>query len=182
MSNCTQQSFSFPALKRRKIEVEFSGGVLLLRGVDKKPGLLQAIDQVLTDPRDQDQIKHSQLSLLSQRVYSLCLGYEDLNDHQQLRLDPALQTAVNRDEVLASQSTLCRLENRMNRQTMIDIHQVFLDQFIASFDAPPEELILDFDATDDPTHGCQEKTFYHGYYRHYCFLPLYVFLQRSITR
>lgn len=182
MPNCTQQSFSFPPLKRRKIEAEFSGGditsdggVLLLREVDKKLGLLKAIDQVLTDPRDQDQIKHSQLSLLSQRVYSLCLGYEDLNDHQQLRLDPALQTAVNRDEVLASQSTLCRLENRMGRQTMVDIHQVFLDQFIASFDSPPEELILDFDATDDPTHGCQEKTFYHGYYRHYCFLPLYVF-------
>jgi hypothetical protein len=182
MPNCTQQSFSFPPLKRRKIEAEFSGGditsdggVLLLRQVDKRLGLLAAIDKVLTDPRDQDQIKHSQLSLLSQRVYGLCLGYEDLNDHQQLRQDPALQTAVNRDEVLGSQSTLCRLENRIDRQAMMDIHQVFLDQFIASFRSPPEELILDFDATDDPTHGQQEHTFYHGYYRHYCFLPLYVF-------
>ena len=147
----------------------------MLRQMDQQLGLLKSVDQVLQDPRDQDQIKHSQLSLLSQRVYALCLGYEDLNDHQQLRLDPALQTAVNREEALGSQSTLCRLENRMNRQAMIDIHQVFLKQFIASFSVPPEELILDFDATDDPTRGRQEKTFYHGYYRHYCFLPLYVF-------
>lgn len=182
MPNCTQQSFPFPALKRRKIEAEFSGGditsdggVLLLRQVDKKLALLEAVNRVLQDPRDQDQIKHSQLSMLQQRVYGLCLGHEDLNDHQQLRRDPALQTAVNRDETLASQSTLCRLENRSNRKAMIDIHQIFLDQFIASFSTPPEELILDFDATDDPTHGQQEHTFYHGYYRHYCFLPLYVF-------
>lgn len=182
MTNCTQQSFSFPALKRRKVEAEFSGGditsdggVLLLRQIDKKLGLLEAVNRVLQDPRDQDQIKHSQLSLLQQRTYGLCLGHEDLNDHQQLRHDPALQTAVNRDEVLASQATLCRLENRSNRQAMIDIHQIFLQQFIDSFESPPEELILDFDATDDPTHGRQEQTFYHGYYRHYCFLPLYVF-------
>ena len=187
MPNCTQQSFSFPALKRRKIEAEFSGGditsdggVLLLRQVDQKLGLLEAVNQVLQDPRDQDQIKHSQLSLIKQRVYGLCLGYEDLNDHQQLRLDPALQTAVNRDNALGSQSTLCRLENRSNRQAMMDIHQIFLDQFIASFKTPPEELILDFDATDDPTHGQQEHTFYHGYYRHYCFLPLYVFCEGQL--
>ena len=182
MPNCTQQSFSFPALKRRKIEAEFSGGditsdggVLLLRQVDQKLGLLEAVNQIFHDPRDQDQVKHSQLSLIKQRVYGLCLGYEDLNDHQQLRLDPALQAAVNRDDTLASQSTLCRLENRSNRQAMVDIHQIFVNQFIASFKEAPEELILDFDATDDPTHGQQEHTFYHGYYRHYCFLPLYVF-------
>ena len=182
MPNCTQQSFTFPALKRRKIEAEFSGGditsdggVLLLRQMDHQLGLMEAIDKVLQDPRDQDQIKHSQLSMLRQRVYGLCLGYEDLNDHRQLRTDPAIQTALNREDVLASQSTLCRLENRSNRQAMVDIHQIFVKQFIASFKQPPEELILDFDATDDPTHGQQEHTFYHGYYRHYCFLPLYVF-------
>ena len=187
MPNCTQQCFEFPALKRRKIEVEFSGGditsdagVLLLRETDRRLGLLKSVDQVLHDPRDQDQIKHSQLSLLRQRVYGLCQGYEDLNDHQQLRHDPALQTAVNRDEVLGSQSTLCRLENRSQRQAMVAIHQVFLQQFIASFKQPPEELILDFDATDDPTHGAQAHTFYHGYYRHYCFLPLYVFCNEQL--
>ena len=182
MPNCTQTSFSFPPLKRRKIQAEFSGGditsdggVLLLRQMDKQLGLLDAVDRALFDPRNSDQITHTQLSLLKQRVYGLCLGYEDLNDHTQLRNDTALQTAVDCEDVLASQSTLCRLDNRSSRQSMIDIHRVFVDQFIASFNTPPEELILDFDATDDLTHGDQEKTFYHGYYRHYCFLPLYVF-------
>ena len=182
MTNCTRKNLSFPALNRRKIEAEFSGGditsdggVLLLRQMDKQLGLMESIDRILHDPRELDQVTHSQLSLLKQRVYGLCLGYEDLNDHKTLRTDPAIQTAVNRDEVLASQSTLCRLENRTDRQTMVAIHEVFFEQFIASFKKPPKELILDFDATDDPTHGQQEQTFYHGYYRHYCFLPLYVF-------
>ena len=182
MTNCTREILSFPALNRRNIEAEFSGGditsdggVLLLRQIDKQLGLMEAINHILHDPREQDQVIHSQLSLLKQRVYGLCLGYEDLNDHQTLRTDPAIQTALNRDDVLASQSTLCRLENRTDRQTMVDIHKVFFEQFIASFKKPPKELILDFDATDDPTHGSQEHVFYHGYYRHYCFLPLYVF-------
>ena len=92
MTNCTQTAFSFPPLKRRKIEAEFSGGditsdggVLLLRQMDKQLGLLEAVDRALFDPRDSDQITHTQLSLLKQRVYGLCLGYEDLNDHTQLR-------------------------------------------------------------------------------------------------
>ncbi|MCP4074553.1 MAG: hypothetical protein GY744_00015, partial [Gammaproteobacteria bacterium] len=141
------------------IEAEFSGGditsdggVLLLHQVDQKLGLLEAINPIFHDPCDQGQVKLSQLSLIKHRVYGLCLGYEDLNDHQQLRLDSALQTAVNRDDTLASQSTLCRLENRSNRQAMVDIHQILVNQFIASFKEAPEELILDFDATDAPTH------------------------------
>ena len=182
MSNCTDELLEFPALKRKKIQAQFSGGditsdggVLLLREVDRQLGLLKSVDQVLHDPRHPERIVHSQLSLLRQRVYGLCQGYEDLNDHHQLRLDPAFQTALDRDEALGSEATLCRLENRVDRQAMVDIHNIFLDQFIASFDTPPDELILDFDATDDPTHGQQAHTFYHGYYRHYCFLPLYVF-------
>lgn len=187
MTNCTHESLSFPALNRRKIEAEFSGGditsdggALLLRQMDKQLGLMKSIDHLLHDPREQDQVTHSQLSLLRQRVYGLCLGYEDLNDHKTLRTDPAIQTALNRDDVLASQSTLCRLENRTDRQAMVDIHKVFLEQFIASFKKPPKELILDFDATDDLTHGNQEHVFYHGYYRHYCFLPLYVFCKGQL--
>ena len=182
MTNCTREILSFPALNRRKIEAEFSGGditsdggVLLLRQMDKQLGLMESINHILHDPREQDQVTHSQISLLRQRVYGLCLGYEDLNDHKTLRTDPAIQTALDRDDVLASQSTLCRLENRTDRRAMVDIHKVFFEQFIASFKKPPKELILDFDATDDPTHGSQEHVFYHGYYRHYCFLPLYVF-------
>jgi hypothetical protein len=187
LTNCTAEQLEFPALKRKKIHAQFSGGditsdggVLLLRQVDKQLGLLESVDRVLHDPRNPELIIHSQLSLLRQRIYGLCQGYEDLNDHHQLRLDPAFQTAVDREEALGSEATLCRLENRVERQAMIAIHQIFLDQFIASFDTPPDELILDFDATDDPTHGNQDNTFYHGYYRHYCFLPLYVFCKDQL--
>ena len=182
MTNCNPNTLQFPPLKRRKIQAEFSGGditsdagVMLLRQIDHRLGLLQSVNQQLPDPRDPKRITHSQLSLLRQRVYGLCMGYEDLNDHQQLRLDPAFQIAVNREDNLGSQATLCRLENRIHRKTIINIHHVYLQQFIDSFKTPPQELILDFDATDDPTHGQQDNTFYHGYYRHHCFLPLYVF-------
>ena len=182
MTKCTQAAFDFPALKRRKIQTEFSGGditsdggVLLLREIDHRLGLLSAVDAVIPDPRVPRYIEHSQLSLLRQRIYGICLGYEDLNDHQTLRTDPAIQTSVETDQPLGSQSTLCRFENRIHRKTIVDIHKVMLEQFIASYDTPPEELILDFDATDDPVHGHQEGRFFHGYYNHHCFLPLYVF-------
>lgn len=182
MTNCTQAVFDFPVLKRRKVQAAFSGGeitsdggALLLRQIDRRLGLMKAIDAVIPDPRNPDYITHTQLSLLRQRVYGLSLGYEDLNDHKTLRNDPALQTAVDREQELGSQSTLCRLEGRTGRKAAVDIHKVLIDQFIASFDAPPDELMLDFDATDDPIHGLQEGRFFHGYYDHYCFLPLYVF-------
>jgi len=182
VTNCTQAVFDFPVLKRRKVQAEFSGGeitsdggALLLRQIDRRLGLMKAIDAVIPDPRNPDYITHTQLSLLRQRVYGLSLGYEDLNDHKTLRNDPALQTAVDREQELGSQSTLCRLEGRTGRKAAVDIHKVLIDQFIASFDVPPDELMLDFDATDDPIHGLQEGRFFHGYYDHYCFLPLYVF-------
>lgn len=171
MTKCTESPIFFPPLKRRKIEAEFSGGdvssdggVLLLREIDRRLGLLEAVDRVIPDPRDPRYIEHSQLSLIRQRVYALCQGYEDLNDHSQLRVDPAIQTAVNREEVLGSASTLCRLENRIHRQSVIKIHEILVEQFIASFDSAPEELVLDFDATDDRVHGEQGKRFFHGYY------------------
>lgn len=182
MTNCNQAVFEFPVLKRRKVQAEFTGGditsdggALLLRQIDRRLGLMKAVDAVIPDPRNPDYITHTQLSLLRQRVYGLGLGYEDLNDHKTLRNDPALQTAVDREQELGSQSTLCRLEGRAGRKAAVDIHKVLIDQFIASFDSPPGELILDFDATDDPVHGMQEGRFFHGYYDHYCFLPLYVF-------
>jgi len=187
VTNCTQESFEFPVVKRRKVEAEFSGGditsdggVLLLREADRRLGLLESINRVLHDPRDANRIVHSQLSLLRQRVYGLCLGYEDLNDHQDLRRDPALQTAVNRDTPLGSQATLCRLENRMDRSAMVALHKILVDQFLASYKTPPRKLILDFDATDDRVHGNQEQRFFHGYYDHYCFLPLYVFCGKQL--
>jgi len=182
MAKSTAPVLPFPRCQRRHGQAEFTGGditsdggVLLLRQVDKRLGLLAAVDRVLPDPRDPRLIAHSQLSLLRQRVYGLCLGDEDLNDHPTLRTDVALQTALERTAMLASAATLCRLDNRADRQVMWRLHEVLVEQFIASFDTPPPELILDVDATDDPVHGRQEQRFFHGYYDHYCFLPLYVF-------
>ncbi len=182
MPNCTQKTFAFPSFDRRKIEANFKGGavtsdggILLLREADRRLGLLESLDAVLPDPRDPDLITHRQVDLLRQRVYGIAQGYEDLNDHETLRQDLAWQTALERDSVLASDSTLCRLEQRVDRRAALAFHEVLLEKFIASFQEAPTELILDFDATDDRVHGNQEGRHYHGYYGDWCFLPLYVF-------
>ena len=101
---------------------------------------------------------------MKQRVYALALGHEDLNDHGELRHDLALQTATSRVETLASPSTLCRLEQRADRDTAWAIHEVLFEQFVTAHPKPPRRLILDFDATDAPLHGEQEDRFFHGYY------------------
>jgi hypothetical protein len=122
---------------------------------------------------------HDQETLLRQRIFGIALGYEDLNDHTTLRADPVLQVVSERladaDQPLGSAPTLCRLENRVTREEAFAIHREFVEQFIASHTSPPEEVVLDFDATDDPLHGDQEGRFFHGYYDAYCYLPLYVF-------
>lgn len=182
MTNCTQQHFGFSSFDRRKIEANFQGGdvssdggIMLLRAADQRLGLVAALDAVLPDPRHQVFIVHRQVDLLRQRIYGLALGYEDLNDHETLRHDLVWQTALERDEELASDSTLCRLEKRIDRQAAVAFHRVLIDRFIASFAQAPTELILDFDATDDRVHGNQEGRHFHGYYGDWCFLPLYVF-------
>ena len=179
---CNPELFQFPAVKKRTVSASFTGGDVtsdgglpLLRQIDRRLGFTKALAKVLPDPRDPERIEHPLLSLVRQRLYGLAQGYEDLNDHDTLRHDLAWQTAVERDRALASSPTLCRLENRADRQVAWAVHQVIVDQFIASFAAPPAELILDFDATDDRVHGQQEGRFFHGYYGDYCFLPLYVF-------
>ena len=182
MTDCNQQQHLFPACKGRVVEARFSGGaitsnggVLLLREADRRLGLTGRVAKALSDPRRQASCVHDALSMVRQRVYSLALGYEDLNDHDGLRGDVALQTAVESDRVLASASTLCRFERRAGRAEALRLHELLVDQFIASYPRPPKRLVLDFDATDDRVHGMQVGRFYHGYYRHYCFLPLYVF-------
>ena len=182
MTECTQTALQFPGFSRRKIDVSFNrgditsnGGVQLLRLADERTGLIKAAARAIGDSRRTKSCTHALESLVRQRVYGISLGYEDLNDHEALRADLALQTALSRDESLASPSTLCRLENRANRNTAVALHKVLIDNFIASYKQAPRRLILDVDATDDRVHGGQEGRFFHGYYDHYCFLPLYVF-------
>jgi hypothetical protein len=180
--NCTATPIEFPAFKRRQIQADFSGGaitsdagVLLLRSIDRQLKLTERVAAQMSDRRDPDKVRHPLVDLLRQRVYGLACGYEDLNDHDTLRNDIAFQTAVEKDRGLGSRSTLCRFEQQADRTLMWRVHEELLAQFVASYDTPPPSLILDFDATDDPVHGQQEGRFFHGYYRHYCFLPLYVF-------
>jgi hypothetical protein len=156
-------------------DITSDGGVLLLRQADQKLGLIKAISRILPDPRSKPLITHSWISMLKQRIFGVALGYEDLNDHEYLRKDPAIQAAVDCENDLASTATLWRMEQTASRESMIKLHELLFDTFIKSFDAHPQELILDFDATDNIVHGTQEGRFFHGYYGDYCFLPLYVF-------
>jgi hypothetical protein len=174
--------FDFPSCRKRRVAAEFSGGevtsnggVLLLRQADRLLGLSASVARRLIDARQPGKVAHRLETMLRQRVYGLALGYEDVNDHAALRHDLAVQTAAERDRALASPSTLSRFENAADRSWAWSVHEALVENFIASRAAPPEELVLDFDATDDAVHGKQEGRFFHGYYDHYCFLPLYVF-------
>ncbi len=186
MTHCNTTRVLFSSVGLRDLLAEFTAGhitsdagLLFLREADRRMRLIDALDAVIPDPRSPERIVHPQRTLLAQRIFGLAAGYEDLNDHDRLRLDPLWQTAAEHPEVdgaaeLASSPTLCRLENRIDRPTLVRLASVLVEQFIASFETPPEELTLDFDATDDPVHGDQENRFFHGYYDHHCFLPLYV--------
>ena len=188
MTNCTKTVAKFPPLKRREIETDFSGGAitsdggaLLLRQVDKKIKLTQDAAHFFIDPRDSNKTIHSTLSMIRQRVFGIALGYEDLNDHDDLRKDSLIQATVERDRALASSSTLCRFENRANRQAAVELNKLLVEKFISSMgNSLPKELIFDFDATDLPIYGNQEKKAYHGYYNSHCFLPLHVFCGNSL--
>ena len=182
MTDCTFSKIEFPACKKRRVEADFAGGeissnggALLLAQADKRTGLLADLAGRLEDRRQAGKVDHGLLALLRQRVFALALGYEDGNDHTALRDDLVLQTACGRGGRLAAESTIGRLERAADRAWAWAAHEVLVDTFIASFESPPEELVLDFDATDDALHGRQEGRFFHGYYDHYCFLPLYVF-------
>lgn len=182
MTICTSDPIRFQGVKGRKVEAIFSGqaitsdgGGVLLRAADDALHLLPRVARYFEDSRRKASCAHSVLHMLRQRVFALALGYEDLNDHASLRHDPALQTAVGRDVDMASAATLCRFENSVDKKSLWSLSSVLVDIFIESYKKAPEEIILDFDATDDEVHGKQEGRFFHGYYDHYCFLPLYVF-------
>ena len=182
MTDCTLSKIEFPRCRGRRVAADFTGGdissnggALLLACADRRLGLLSGLARRLDDGRQAGKVAHKLLPLLRQRVFALALGHEDVNDHGGLRDDLVLQTAVGRDTRLASPSTVGRLDRAADRGWAWAAHVSMVETFIASFDMAPEELVLDFDATDDAVHGRQVGRFFHGYYDRYCFLPLYVF-------
>jgi len=187
MPKCSDGTIGFGRLGRRVIEANFDGGdissdggVLLLRRADERIGLSRAAAAVLSDPRDPRRITHGLRDLLAQRIYGLCCGYEDLNDHDALRDDLLMQTAVGRVDALASSPTLSRLETRATRAQAVALHGVLVEQFIASHKTAPAELVLDIDASDVALHGNQELSEFHAYYDSHCYLPLYVFCGQAM--
>lgn len=187
MPNCTNESIEMGKVGRRVVEASFDGGdiasdggVLLLRQLDQRLGLTRAIARVFDDRRRRASVAHGMRELLAQRIYGLCCGWEDVCDHNVLRRDLAMQTAVGRAEELASAPTLSRLETSSTRAQAAALHGVLLDQFIAGQGRRPKELVLDIDATHVPLHGAQEKAHFHRYYDNYCYLPLYVFCGQDV--
>jgi hypothetical protein len=193
MTECIQSSFLFAGCGKREIVARFDGGTissdggaLLLRQTDQRLNLLPRLAQCFLDQRDPNRVEHTILEMLSQRVYGLALGYQDINDHEQLRSDPLFGILAGREEPgrdLAGKSTLNRFElgtGASDRYKKISFRQDVIDSllvavFVESEPAPPAEIVLDIDTTDLPLHGKQEGRFFHGYYDSYCYLPLYVF-------
>jgi len=206
-THCNQKTFEFQTKNSRKIVAHFNGGNissdsggLLLQQTGRITGIISQFAACFTDHRDPDLIEHTVEELIAQRIYALALGYEDLNDHDELRNDPLFAVLVGKKDPtgkdrirkrdkgkpLAGKSTLNRLEltpvraNSKSRYKKITINKhmidaFFVNVFLQSYDKPPSTIVLDLDATDDLIHGHQLGRFFHGYYKNYCFLPLYIF-------
>jgi hypothetical protein len=192
MTECNQEVFSFASHFSRRVEASFTagqvstdGGALLLRQADRKIGLLKRVASCFTDLRSPLLVHHQLGEMLSQRIYGLALGYEDLCDHEQLRHDPLMAVLAGRrklEDPLAGKSTLNRLElpGGSRRYHKIDyapekIDALLCDLYIESHAQAPDQIVLDLDATDIPLYGHQPERFFHGYYDSYCYLPLYIF-------
>lgn len=207
MPDCTSGRFEFQGPGRRELVAEFSGGqitsdggVMLLGALDRQLRMVERLAACFDDDREPSRTEHSVEDLLRQRLYGLALGYEDLNDHEDLRSDVLLATVVgkadpagsersrerDRGRALAGKSTLNRLEwgavaedeNERYRRIVVRpqaVDRLLVDLFLEAYSTPPQSIVLDLDATDDPLHGAQEGCFFHGYYGCYCYLPLYIF-------
>src|SRR5437764_2218836 len=206
-TECNSAYLDLPMVGSREVLADFDGGAissdggaLLLRETERLTGVIRQFAACFTDHRDPDLTEHTVAELIAQRVYALALGYEDLNDHDDLRTDPLLATVVgkgdptgktrrrerDRGKPLAGKSTLNRLEltpvgaGKDSRYKKVvcrthDVERLFVSLFLQAHAQPPERIVLDLDATDDPIHGHQLGRFFHGYYDTYCFLPLYIF-------
>ena len=192
MTECIQERFAFTAHFSRRVEAEFTagqvssdGGGLLLREVDRRIDLVKRLAGCFLDGRSPWLVKHQLSEMLAQRIYGLALGYEDLNDHDELRRDPLLSLLSGKrklEEELAGKSTLNRLElaGRTARYHKITysaeaMDRLMVDLYLESHSCAPEQIVLDLDATDIPLYGHQPERFFHGYYDNYCYLPLYIF-------
>jgi hypothetical protein len=213
MTECTQSSFSFASHFSREAVARFDGGqitsdagALLLRPVEQRTGILRQFAACFRDYRKPAFVEHTVSELVRQRVYGLALGYEDLNDHDQLRQDPLLallsgksdlegehrRREQDRGKAGAGKSTLNRLEltqvdateRTRYKKIVLDnqaVDRLLVDLYIQSQPRQPRRIVLDLDATDDPLHGEQEGRFFHGYYGGYCYLPLYIFLGEHLV-
>ena len=201
-TECSAERSMFGRVEGRAVMAEFDGGALtsdagglLLGAADQRLGLVRRIARCFRDARDPRLVEHSVATLIGQRVFGIALGYEDLNDHDELRHDPLMAVLAGKLEArredcapVAGKSTLNRLE--LSRETPTKyrkiahepaaIEALFVDLLLEAHDRPPQQIILDLDATDDPLHGHQEGRFFHGYYDSYCYLPLYVFCGRHL--
>lgn len=180
MTECNTKQITFPYYKRRKLSVDFEGGeitsdagLLLIRQADDRMGLIKGLTDSIRDIRDVRYVDHDMQTLLRQRIYQVVAGFEDCNDANMLKRDPALKAACERllsDNDLASQPTLSRLENSMTTKDLYKIAEYFLDLYIGKKKKEkPKRIVLDMDGTDDPTHGSQQLTFFHGYYDQYMY-------------
>jgi len=201
-TECSADLFGFARVEGRAVVAAFDGGrmtseagAVLLGATDRQIGLVARFAGCFTDHRAADLVEHTVATLVGQRVFGIALGYEDLIDHDQLRHDPVLAVLGGKLEArrsdcapLAGKSTLNRLE--LSRAEPSRYHKIsydaaaiealFVDLFVDAHAAPPAQITLDLDATDDPLHGHQEGRFFHGYYDNYCYLPLYVFCGRHL--
>ena len=197
MTECIQESFDFVQHFSRQVVAHFDGGWvssdgggLLLRQTDRKIRLLERVASGFTDRRSPWLLQHELREMLAQRIYGLALGYEDVNDHEQLRHDPLLGLLAGKREIdkpLAGKSTLNRMELTPAAETAAHqryhkisysperLDALLVDIFLEAHTTPPAQIVLDLDVTDTPLHGEQEQRFFHGYYGHYCYLPLYIF-------
>src|SRR5664279_2577273 len=202
-TECSADLFGFAAVDGRKVVGGFDGGAitsdagaLLLGAADRAIGLTERFAACFHDTRRPHLIEHEVVTLLRQRVFGIALGYEDLNDHDELRRDPMMavlagKLAARREDCapVAGKSTLNRLElsrlqpTRYHRisHNPIAIKRLLVDLFVDAHERPPQQIVLDLDATDDPVHGEQEGRFFHGYYGCYCYLPLYIFIDDHLV-
>ena len=201
-TQCSRDLFGYEVVAGRQVVAAFDGGEvtsdaggLLLGVTDRAIGLTARFAACFCDNRAQAQVEHTVKAMVAQRVFGIALGYEDLVDHDQLRHDPVLATlagklAARRKNCapLAGKSTLNRLEHAPSEPARYHkighdggaVERLLVDLFLEAHPTPPQEIILDLDATDDPLHGHQEGRFFHGYYDCYCYLPLYVFCGRHL--